>query len=329
MLERIALPTPVRDKMQLDLRPLHSALAHASNALDMLDVCQATTMMLGADIWLAAHLLPEARTVVCASVPVPDAAILQALDEMQATARAGAVPEGAAFCRSAVCRWRDPASEAPGLAPDYAQVEMSDGGQLKGLLRVGRLLSQDLPPCDWDAVEEAMCVAAPYLLLCQARDTREARVDPITGLYTTTEFRARVEREVDLARARPVELALVMLEIRTSADRVLGALTEAELRAIGQVVRQTLRDADSASRMPNGRFALLLPMTSQRHALIAASRVVDRLQAHPALPSGLTCQMGVSGWTFEGPTAPELFGQAQQALDEARTAGARGAFLFI
>jgi GGDEF domain-containing protein len=297
--------------------------------MEVLDISQATTMVLGADVWLVAYLLPEPRSLACASTRLPDAVLLQALDEMQSTTRAGAIPDGAALASSVVARWRDAAAQSDRLAADYAQLELSDAGQFRGLLRVGRLLGDDQAACDWEAVEEVMCVAAPYLILCQHRDTREARMDAITGLCTPTEFSARVEREVELARARPVELALVVMELRLDAERAVGVLHENELRHIGQVLRQTLRDADSASRLPDGRFALLLPMTSQRHALIAASRVVDRVRSHPELPDTLSCQMGVSGWTFEGPTAPELFDQARSALEGARLAGARGAFLFI
>jgi GGDEF domain-containing protein len=329
MLESVAAPTVFRERLRLDTRPLHSALAQAAGAMEVLDVCQATTTVLGADVWLAAYLHPEPRSLACASAALPDAALLQVIDEMQTTARAGAVPDGAALATRVIARWRDATTQADRLAADYAQLELGDAGQFRGLLRVGRIAGGDHEACDWEAVEEVMCVAAPYLILCQHRDTREVRVDPITGLCTPTEFTARVEREVELARARPVELALVVMEVRLDTERAVSVLHENELRHIGQVIRQTLRDTDSATRLPDGRFALLLPMTSQRHALIAASRVVDRVRSHPEIPAALSCQMGVSGWTFEGPTAPELFDQARSALDGARLAGARGAFLFI
>ena len=62
---------------------------------------------------------------------------------------------------------------------------------------------------------------------------------------------------------------------------------------------------------------------------ISIADVVGQLRKHPELSPELECHTGVSGWTFEGASSPELFGQATAALHDARAAGARGAFVFV
>jgi GGDEF domain-containing protein len=119
------------------------------------------------------------------------------------------------------------------------------------------------------------------------------------------------------------------MELRLGEGRETNVLTEPEWRAVGATVRSTFRETDSASRLSDGRLAVLMPMTNQRHALMASARLVDRLRKVPGLPEDLSCQAGISGWTFEGASAPELFEQASTALVGARIAGARGAFVFV
>jgi len=234
------------------------------------------------------------------------------------------------FSRSAVARWHarnlDPVRSLPN---EYAQVELASGGEVNGALRVYRAVGESAETCNWEAVESVMCAAAPHIVLSLKREAEANAVDPLTGLCTPPELVARLDKEVERARMFPLELALVMLELRLGPDREPGMLAETELKAVGLVLRTTLRASDSAGRMPDGRFALLLPMTSQRNALIAASRIADQLADCPELPDHLVCQTGISGWSFEGPGAEELLEQANHALEEARSAGARGAFVFI
>lgn len=325
---RLSLPT-TRTSMHLDLRPLHAALARAHSPLDVLQTCEATAMPHGGGLWVAACLRPHACTYAAGPGPVPDAALRAVVDDMSATARRAALPEGEELSRDVVARWRVPQSDAPDPSREYAQEEILAGGECYGLLRVTRDAAQHADACDWEAVESVMCAAIPHLALCLQREAESTRTDPLTGLCTSHELRRRVEQEVEGVLRHPVEFSLVIMEVSLGPGRSRNVLTADELAAVGEVLRTALRESDAAARMPDGRFALLLPMTSQRNALIATARITDRLRAHPALSPDLECRTGISGWTFEGPTAAELFVQANQALDCARSAGARGAFVFL
>lgn len=316
-----------RTTMHLDLRPLHAALARTHSALDILQICEATAMPHGGGLWVAACVRPQPRTYVAGPGPAPDDAVRAIVDDMSATARRTALPPGEKLSHDVAARWRADEPCAPDLSREYAQEEIVAAGECYGLLRVTRDAAQHADACDWEAVESVMCAALPHLALCLQRDADSARTDPLTGLCTPAELRRRVEQEVERAINHPVELSLVIMEISLGHNRSL--LTDAELAAVGQVLRKALRGSDAAARMDDGRLAVLLPMTSQRNALIATARITDRLRAHPALSPDLDCRTGVSGWAFEGPSAAELFVQANSALDCARSAGARGAFVFL
>ena len=325
---RLSLPA-TRTTMQLDLRPLHAALARAHSTLDVLQICEATAMPHGGGLWLAACVRPHARTYVAGPGPAPDAAVRAIVEDMSATARRTALPPGDKLSHDVAARWRATEPSAPDLSREYAQEEIVAAGECYGLLRVTRDAAKHPDGCDWEAVESVMCAALPHLALCLQRDAENARTDPLTGLCTPDELRRRAEQEVERALNHPVELSLVIMEISLGADRGRSLLTDNELAAVGQVLRRALRNSDAAARTSDGRLALLLPMTSQRNALIATARISDRLRAHPALSPDLECRTGVSGWAFEGPSAAELFVQANSALDCARSAGARGAFVFL
>lgn len=330
MLGTCLAPPTVREAMQVDLRPLHAALARASCVLDVLEICEATAMVYGGGLWLATCARPHLATYVCGRVPVLDQTIVEIIDDMERAARVSSLRHQDRFSRSVVARWHGRnVARVRAVPNEYAQVELASVGEINGALRVYRGIGEASEACNWEAVESVMCAAAPHIVLCLKREAEANAVDPLTGLCTHQELVARLDREVERARMFPLELALVMLELKLGPDREPGMLSESELKAVGQVLTSTLRGSDSAGRMPDGRFALLLPMTSQRNALIAASRVADELAANKHLSDHLVCQTGISGWSFEGPGAEELLQQANHALEEARCAGARGAFVFI
>ncbi len=329
MLDISLSPSATRTTAQLDLRPLHAALTRAGSVLDVLGICEATAMAHGGGLWIAACVEPCLRTYVAGAAPVSDAIVEATIEDMARTARHSSVGDDG-FARCVAARWRNGRAEVTTfLPPEYAQVALSAADSHFGLLRVMRAPAERADGCDWEAVETVMCAANPHIVICLQRDARSNRIDPLTGLWTPAELAARTEIEVERSRVHPVELSLVVIELRMAPDRDSSVMTDAELRAIGEVLRGTLRASDSAARLPDGRFAILLPMTSQRSALIAGARVVDRLRAQPELSPDLEAQTGVSGWAFEGPSAPELFTQATQALENAKSAGARGAFIFL
>ena len=329
MLE-LALPqTRVSQRVPPDLRPLHSALSHTSAVLSVLETCQTTAASYGGGAWIAACVKPQSRTYVAGRRRVCETSLQCTLDDMAHTARAHVLDEGP-LARGIVARWGDPHADATPVAHnDYVQAELAAGESCYGLLRVARPSTDLAQECDWEAIEGVMCAAVPYVILCLERDGRDGRLDPVTGLHLPAEFAMIMAREVERARMYPVQLALVMMELRLGDGRNSGELTDTELHVIGRAIRTSLRETDVASRMPDGTFALLLPATSQRNALTTSARLTDELQACPELPDELDWQIGISGWPSDGPSVADMMSGASGALRGARLAGSRGAFLAL
>lgn len=313
-----------------DLRSLHDAFSKATTVPDLLQVAQSAGAPYGAGIWLAACTEPRDALYLCGLRPLSETA----LDRLTADVREALEHRVGALASTWIprrlARWHK-RQETPEerLPLRWEEIELRSAGRHGGLLRV--LQASDCGPdgADWQAVETIMWSVAPYLPACAQLALEPVAPVTIPGLHAQEEFIARVEREVDVARQRPMELALVLMEIRVAPDRNSNDLTTAELTALAEVTTGALRRTDVVGRLDDGRFGLLLPMTSQRNALIAVERVVGQLRKHPELSPELECHTGVSGWTFEGASSPELFGQATAALHDARAAGARGAFVFV
>ncbi|NSW56068.1 MAG: GGDEF domain-containing protein [Armatimonadetes bacterium] len=308
---------------------LHEALASAGSPLDVLEACDRA---LGADtgyVWAVTGAHQPSEGFVYGSKPADDAELRALLEQMRESLSSDSCLRADGTQVQFVCRWASPGAALGRLRTDgYDQVRLTANGSAYGLLRA---VPTDLTGDDMDRrrVQAVLRAAAGYAILSLERLARKQMVDPLTGLWTPEEFELRVGVEVERAQVYPVEFSLVLMEMRMGADRLPGCLTDQELAAVGRVLRQSLRTADSAARMPDGRFALLLPVTSQRSAFIAVSRVLDRLRQDPDLPDDIECRTGVSGWTFEGSSGPELFQQAGAALENARAAGAKGAFVFL
>ena len=330
MAEVLLSPPIVETLMQPDLRPLHAALGRTARILDVLQLCEATAAAYGAGLWLATCFSPHPASYACGSQPVADKALRHVVADMHASLRASVrkdprVPNG-----NVESLWRDQAARSVAEVPrEYGQIELWAAGVLGGLLRVTRGYGERTEACDWEVVESIMCAASPHIVACLQRESDRITPDPITLQCTAAEMTARVEREIYTVGIHPAELALVVMELRMGPGREPGVLTDSELQAVGEALGSSLRQADSACRLASGRFCLLLPMTSQRNALIATDRVLSRLRAHPGLSPEVECNTGVSGWTFDGSSTPELFEQAGIALERAKRAGARGAFVFI
>jgi len=330
MFEPCPSPAVRADVPLFDWQSLHTALARAERVLDVLEICEAATEDHGGGLWTSACGRPNPRCYVFGSRPVIDP-VLQSMVAAIELELGESCPEDAQeFVKSVIARWRFPERDSiDDLPGEYVQVNLSAAGQFYGVMRITRTPSHSPESYNWGIVEQVANIAMPYVCLAVQKEAEATRIDPLTGLWTQAELRQRVDLEVERARNYPVEFSLVVMSLRMGSARSNNVLNERELKAVGQVLIDTLRSSDWAGRLEDGRVAVLLPMTNQRNSLIALSRVMDRLRAHPDLPSDLECQTGMSGWTFEGSSGPELFQQATSALESAQSAGARGAFVFL
>jgi GGDEF domain-containing protein len=147
----------------------------------------------------------------------------------------------------------------------------------------------------------------------KAPEWADSLMDPETGLLNERYYRVALEARVSAARRHLRPVAVVLVE-------VIEGLTEAAPRSadpavVAAAVNETLREADTACRLPNGRFGLLLEDTPENGAVWTVERLRRSLvPGHP----GFTMWAGVACYPAHAFSPEELFDRASQALESAR-----------
>jgi diguanylate cyclase (GGDEF)-like protein len=149
--------------------------------------------------------------------------------------------------------------------------------------------------------------------------TAEQAFDPVTGLYDERFFPVLVQQQVAAARRSLRPVSVVIFEIDGMHDAIGDTRSQA-LGVIGDVVRRTLRESDSACRIGDHMIGAILEDTPEAGAVWAAERVRGTLLASPVGDS-LTLSAGVACYPTHALGAAELVTQAGRALEEARVRG--------
>lgn len=141
---------------------------------------------------------------------------------------------------------------------------------------------------------------------------RSAIMDPATGLYTETYFRAAVEARVAAARRhlRPVAVVLVEVTIKTEGQE----RTQADPQLVSDYVMSTLRESDTACRTSKGLYALVLEDTPENGAVWTVERIRRRMAEDSA---DLTLWAGIACYPAHAFEVRDLVGKASEALEAA------------
>lgn len=143
--------------------------------------------------------------------------------------------------------------------------------------------------------------------------------DAATGLYEERFFAVLVQQQVAAARRSLRPLSVVIFEV-DSLEGPKRAGSEQELAVVGDVVRRTLRESDSACRLGAAMVGAILEDTPEAGAVWAAERVRGTLLGSP-IGDALTVSAGVACYPTHALGAAELVAQAGRALEEARSRG--------
>ena len=149
--------------------------------------------------------------------------------------------------------------------------------------------------------------------LPQADRTIDALTDAATGLFSQEFFLVAVDARIAAARRHLRPVGVVMLEV------VEGLRTEqpqpAHPAMVAETVNATLREADTACRMRDGRFALVLEDTSENGAIWTVERIRRSLNEQA---QNLTLRAGIACYPAHAFGASELLSRANDALTSAR-----------
>ena len=156
----------------------------------------------------------------------------------------------------------------------------------------------------------------------------EAVTDGLTELPNRRQFEERLSEELARVERFGGTLALVLADLddfKAVNDRHGHLAGDDVLRAFADVLRDTVRDIDTAARYGGEEFALLLPGADEEGAARLAERVRATMAERPieTFPGALvtvTASFGVAAFPA-APTEGELFAAADGALYRAKRAG--------
>ncbi len=136
--------------------------------------------------------------------------------------------------------------------------------------------------------------------------------DPLTGLFNHDYFLVALDSRVAAARRhlRPVAVALIeVVDGRTGDDR-----PPADARLVATCIRETLRESDTATRLHDGRFGIVLEDTPENGAIWTMERVRRRLAEES---ENFTLWAGIACYPAHAFDVPALLDRAERALEAA------------
>ena len=158
------------------------------------------------------------------------------------------------------------------------------------------------------------------------RTERSAVTDGLTGLFNHAYLIQALKREVLRARRHDLKLSLAMFDL-DDFKRINDTRGHPEgdgiLMRTAAVIRESLREIDTAARYGGEEFAILLPETSRAGAHVVADRirrrVEDRLRARDG--GGATISGGVATYPEDATSPEELLRRADEGLYRAKADG--------
>jgi GGDEF domain-containing protein len=143
--------------------------------------------------------------------------------------------------------------------------------------------------------------------------TGDALTDAATGLFSEGYFTVALDARIAAARRQLEPVAVVLLEVIEGLDS--GLPRPANPKAVAECINDTIREADTACRLLDGGYALVLEDTAENGAIWTVERIRRRITNHAA---GLTMWAGVACYPAHGFSTDEILDRADNALDMAR-----------
>jgi len=165
---------------------------------------------------------------------------------------------------------------------------------------------------------------------------RLANTDPLTGLFNRRVFLERLEEETArLNRSEKHCATLLMLDLdffKHVNDNYGHATGDKVLCCFADVLTTTLRSIDLAARLGGEEFAILLPSTTLKGALIIAERlrlnVANNLVEYQNYRVNFTVSIGIAALSKKDNNYEDVLRKADAALYTAKDKGRNQSCLF-
>jgi diguanylate cyclase (GGDEF)-like protein len=157
-----------------------------------------------------------------------------------------------------------------------------------------------------------------------------ARTDSLTGLFSRHNFFELAEKEFSesIRYQRPLSLIMLDLDFFKGINDTYGHIVgDCVLTHIGKLLRQTIRESDTAARYGGEEFIMLLPETDSISAELFADRLREIAADSPVQCESdrihITISIGVAGKNSDDKVATlnKLISKTDQALYQAKRAG--------
>jgi GGDEF domain-containing protein len=160
---------------------------------------------------------------------------------------------------------------------------------------------------------EAQLASRIQLTATRTSTHGDSLTDDSTGLYNEGYFTVALEARLAIARRNLKPVAVVLLEVIEGLSS--GRARPADPARVAVSIAATIREADTACRMLDGGYALVLEDTAENGAIWT----VERIRRHLAAGApGLTLWAGVACYPAHGFDTDEVLDRADLALDAAR-----------
>ncbi len=183
-----------------------------------------------------------------------------------------------------------------------------------------------------------MVLALPSIVLYRrylmhAQLIAHARMDAKTGLLNAVTWQREATAEFSRAQRTHSPLALAMVDIdhfKSIGETAGQTVRDQLLRDIAGMLKEQLPGHDLIGRFSGQEFAILLPQTGREEARQISERLRDHIAGEAiAIESGsqagyvfrLTVSIGVAVLNESRRALTELIGEADSALDKAKTTG--------
>jgi len=159
-----------------------------------------------------------------------------------------------------------------------------------------------------------------------------SRTDPLTGLFNRSQLFVTLEQEVSRTRRSDRGFCVLMIDLDglKAVNDSMGHLRGDDvLRALGNVIRHSIRAVDSTYRYGGDEFVVVLPETDIIGAFVVAEKIragsedlATSLATSLAGPDAVTSvSIGLVSHPEDGLTAEELMTAADRAMYQAKTLG--------
>lgn len=152
-----------------------------------------------------------------------------------------------------------------------------------------------------------------------------ALTDTLTGLYNERYIHERINEEIFRAKRYRGSCSLIVIRIINS-QRLLNKRLELVFRDFSDILRSNLRKVDIIAFYKKDCFAILMPETSKKRAIMIADRIKKVFEEKSTTVdiyanAELLLKIGVSNFPLDTRSAEELVSLADEALTNAINQG--------